>query len=149
MITWPSFFPKPQAAGNSRAPGDLSIRSSVISGPNLARQRSVFPIETCPISFVLPNEWIAVFDAYWHYKLKLGASWFTITLAGETGSVPTVARFIDGYSAKLIAGNHWNVSAELEIDNTPRLTLAEYGLTIAGSWNSLVAWNDTQTEWNE
>jgi hypothetical protein len=126
MITWPAFFPKPQRAGNSRAPADLSIRSSVINGPNLARQRSSFQIETCPISLVLANEWLAVFDSFWHYKLNHGAAWFTITLAGETGTVATVARFVEGYSAKLVGGGHWNVTAELEIDNTPRLTLSEY-----------------------
>jgi hypothetical protein len=149
MLTWPSFFPKPQIAGNSRAPEDLSIRSSTETGPNLARQRSSFPLEKCPVSFVLVNEWLAVFDAYFHHKLDHGNAWFTITLAGETGAVPTVCRFVNGYSAKLTEGKHWNVTAEIEIDNTPRLTLAQYAATIAGSWDSLVAWDSTGTEWNK
>jgi hypothetical protein len=149
MLSWPAFFPKPQIAGNSRAPEDLSIRSATETGPNLARQRSAFPIEKCPVTFVLVNEWLAVFDSYWHHKLNLGATWFSIELAGETGTTASVARFVGGYKAALVGGSHWNVSAELEIDNTPRLTLAQYAATIAGAWDGSVDWNNTGTEWNE
>jgi hypothetical protein len=119
MLAWPALLPQPQIAGNARRPADLAVRSS-ISGPALARRRSTMIRDACPVSWVMTDDQLAIFDAWWHHTLGHGCAWFLVTLHGETGNATHTARLSGGYSAASQGGSHWRISAALELDDPPR-----------------------------
>jgi hypothetical protein len=75
----------------------------------------------------------ATFQAWVMYDAKNGAEWFDITLLAGLGMVIHKARFTDSegvYTASLnTSTNKWDVSANVEVQYQPVLSLGGYELT--------------------
>lgn len=75
----------------------------------------------------------ATFQAWVMYDAKNGAEWFDINLLAGLGMVIHKARFTDSdgvYTASLNSNtNKWDVSANVEVQYQPVLSLGSYELT--------------------
>lgn len=75
----------------------------------------------------------ATFQAWVMYDAKNGAEWFDISLLAGLGMIIHKARFTDSdgvYTAAINKGtNKWDVSANVEVQYQPVLSLGSYELT--------------------
>ena len=114
---WPSCLPIPQLSGYEFAVAD-SINARDTSGPVLARSRMTRQSSIVAVSLVMTSLQLAIWEAWYKHIIHEGASWFTLTLEGETFTT-TTARLVGGYAPSL-NGQAWSVSLSLLVDDPQR-----------------------------
>ncbi len=137
-ITWPTTLPLPTVQGYSVQPGDTILRTDMESG--LARQRRKFTNVPTKVSvrWIMRRDQYAVFEGWYRWSAKEGASWFSITLLGGLGLQEQDARFTRQFSARLLAGGTlWEVTSELEIRERPVLTEDAMAIVLTNSVQDL------------
>ena len=70
-------------------------------------------------------EAFAVFDAWWFHRLNQGVAWFAMPLTAGLGPQLVQARFAGAWDSELLAGGRWQVKAQLEVQDLPRLSADE------------------------
>lgn len=121
-ITWPSTLPLPTVQGYSVQPGEAILRTEMEAG--LARQRRRFTDVPTKVSvrWIMRRDQYAIFEGWYRWHAREGASWFAITLLGGLGLLEQEARFTRQFSSRLLAGGTlWEITSELEIRERPVL----------------------------
>lgn len=121
-ITWPSTLPLPTVQGYGVQPGEAILRTEMEAG--LARQRRRFTDVPTKVSvrWIMRRDQYAIFEGWYRWHAREGASWFTITLLGGLGLLEQEARFTRQFSSRLLAGGTlWEITSELEIRERPVL----------------------------
>lgn len=121
-ITWPSTLPLPTVQGYGVQPGEAILRTEMEAG--LARQRRRFTDVPTKVSvrWIMRRDQYAIFEGWYRWHAREGASWFVITLLGGLGLLEQEARFTRQFSSRLLAGGTlWEVTSELEIRERPVL----------------------------
>ena len=141
-ITWPQTLPLPTVQGYGVQPGEAILRTAMEAG--LARQRRRFTDVPTKVSvrWIMRRDQYAIFEGWYRWHAREGASWFAITLLGGLGLLEQEARFTRQFSSRLLAGGTlWEITSELEIRERPvldegllNLLLSEdaQGIIIAG-----------------
>lgn len=121
-ITWPSTLPLPTVQGYAVQPGEAILRTEMEAG--LARQRRRFTDVPTKVSvrWIMRRDQYAIFEGWYRWHAREGASWFAITLLGGLGLLEQEARFTRQFSSRLLAGGTlWEITSELEIRERPVL----------------------------
>ncbi|MAF98883.1 MAG: hypothetical protein CMH26_09630 [Micavibrio sp.] len=121
-IIWPSTLPLPTVQGYGVQPGEAILRTEMEAG--LARQRRRFTDVPTKVSvrWIMRRDQYAIFEGWYRWHAREGASWFAITLLGGLGLLEQEARFTRQFSSRLLAGGTlWEVTSELEIRERPVL----------------------------
>ena len=121
-ITWPSTLPLPTVQGYGVQPGEAILRTEMEAG--LARQRRRFTDVPTKVSvrWIMRRDQYAIFEGWYRWHAREGASWFVITLLGGLGLLEQEARFTRQFSSRLLAGGTlWEITSELEIRERPVL----------------------------
>lgn len=121
-ITWPSTLPLPTVQGYGVQPGEAILRTEMEAG--LARQRRRFTDVPTKVSvrWIMRRDQYAIFEGWYRWHAREGASWFAITLLGGLGLLEQEARFTRQFSSQLLAGGTlWEITSELEIRERPVL----------------------------
>lgn len=121
-ITWPTTLPLPTVQGYGVQPGEAILRTEMEAG--LARQRRRFTDVPTKVSvrWIMRRDQYAIFEGWYRWHAREGASWFAITLLGGLGLLEQEARFTRQFSSRLLAGGTlWEITSELEIRERPVL----------------------------
>ena len=121
-ITWPSTLPLPTVQGYGVQPGEAILRTEMEAG--LARQRRRFTDVPTKVSvrWIMRRDQYAIFEGWYRWHAREGASWFAITLLGGLGLLEQEARFTRQFASRLLAGGTlWEITSELEIRERPVL----------------------------
>ena len=121
-ITWPATLPLPTVQGYGVQPGEAILRTEMEAG--LARQRRRFTDVPTKVSvrWIMRRDQYAIFEGWYRWHAREGASWFAITLLGGLGLLEQEARFTRQFSSRLLAGGTlWEITSELEIRERPVL----------------------------
>jgi hypothetical protein len=138
-ITWPDTLPLPTVQGYNVEPGETIIRTEMDSG--LARHRRRFTDVPSKVSvrWIMRRDQYAIFEGWYRWHAREGASFFTITLLGGLGLLDQEARFTRQFSSKLLAGGTlWEVQSELEIRERPVLDEGALNLVLTEDINGLI-----------
>ena len=121
-IIWPQTLPLPTVQGYGVQPGEAILRTEMEAG--LARQRRRFTDVPTKVSvrWIMRRDQYAIFEGWYRWHAREGASWFAITLLGGLGLLEQEARFTRQFSSRLLAGGTlWEITSELEIRERPVL----------------------------
>ncbi len=139
-ITWPSTLPLPTVQGYGVQPGEAILRTEMEAG--LARQRRRFTDVPTKVSvrWIMRRDQYAIFEGWYRWHAREGASWFAITLLGGLGLLEQEARFTRQFSSRLLAGGTlWEITSELEIRERPVLDEGALNLVLTEDINGLLA----------
>lgn len=139
-ITWPSTLPLPTVQGYGVQPGEAILRTEMEAG--LARQRRRFTDVPTKVSvrWIMRRDQYAIFEGWYRWHAREGASWFAITLLGGLGLLEQEARFTRQFSSRLLAGGTlWEITSELEIRERPVLDEGSLNLVLTEDINGLLA----------
>ncbi len=139
MITWPSTLPLPTVQGYNVEPGETIIRTEMDAG--LARHRRRFTDVPTKIAvrWIMRRDQYAIFEGWYRWHAREGASFFTINLLGGLGLLDQEARFTRQFSSRLLAGGTlWEVQSELEIRERPVLEEGALNLVLTEDINGLI-----------
>lgn len=138
-ITWPDTLPLPTVQGYNVEPGETIIRTEMDAG--LARHRRRFTDVPSKVSvrWIMRRDQYAIFEGWYRWHAREGASFFTITLLGGLGLLDQEARFTRQFSSRLLAGGTlWEVQSELEIRERPVLDEGALNLVLTEDINGLI-----------
>ena len=139
-ITWPTTLPLPTVQGYGVQPGEAILRTEMEAG--LARQRRRFTDVPTKVSvrWIMRRDQYAIFEGWYRWHAREGASWFAITLLGGLGLLEQEARFTRQFSSRLLAGGTlWEITSELEIRERPVLDEGALNLVLTEDINGLLA----------
>lgn len=120
-LSWPASLPAPRRDGYGLKPVDQVTRTTMSSGRQRARRNGLGTPTGVTVNWVLSEDQMALFEAWYELDCQGGVQPFTVTLLGGLGNKPVTATFTGIYEAKL-AGIHWQVTANLQIEQRPLLT---------------------------
>lgn len=118
MATWPATLPAPSAFGYGYSLADPVARSPFDSGRLQARARSLAPPSRVPVTWVLTEAEMAVFEAWFRHEALDGAAWFSTPLANGQGVTNVDAQFAEDWQATATASGY-SVSASLQVRALP------------------------------
>lgn len=124
METWPSVLPNPSTAFSSSVDSSV-IRTKMDSGYVRQRKRFTQQFRTIKAKWEMDDDQLAIFQAWWKYKINNGADWFQANLALGSGLRLYTVRFTESYDHSYKGVLFWNVSANLECLVDSPLTKAE------------------------
>jgi hypothetical protein len=143
-ITWPSTLPLPTVQGYGVQPGEAILRTEMEAG--LARQRRRFTDVPTKVSvrWIMRRDQYAIFEGWYRWHAREGASWFTITLLGGLGLLEQEARFTRQFSSRLLAGGTlWEITSELEIRERPVLDEGLLNLLLSEDAQGIITAGDS------
>jgi hypothetical protein len=116
MVAWPSVFPNPDVGVSYEIDSRVDVLK-MDSGefrqrPVRQSRRYVFPV-----TFTFSDLTLAMFNAWFAYKIESGATWFDLELPVNGGGTETrsVRFFEPSYQITLsIPPSVWTVTAQLE-----------------------------------
>jgi len=120
-IDYPAELPYPQRTGYNTQTVQPFIRTQLTSGR--ARQRRRF--SSVPSDYTVnwifsSNNEVALFEAWFRYKVNDGAAWFNCKLKTPLGLGDYVCRFTEMYDGPTPVGLcAWSVSARIEMWERP------------------------------
>lgn len=143
-ITWPSTLPLPTVQGYGVQPGEAILRTEMEAG--LARQRRRFTDVPTKVSvrWIMRRDQYAIFEGWYRWHAREGASWFAITLLGGLGLLEQEARFTRQFSSRLLAGGTlWEITSELEIRERPVLDEGLLNLLLSEDAQGIITAGDS------
>lgn len=152
MAVFPSFLPLPTKSDYSLKRKSGVKKTEMESGIPRLRQISRNAPTEINVVWRFSESEFAIFEGWYLFEAREGASWFDMPLKGGLGLSTHKARFIgDGYSYKIdVNSNKWVVSATLQVLKTPRLSLGGYQLLMNYGFddvqNSAILVNNTITK---
>lgn len=120
MATWPTTLPVPLLAGYGFSPIDQTIRTDMETGSARVRRRTTARLDRASASWLFDQAQMDAFRTFFDDAaagLAGGAAWCGMTLDMGDGSLAAYsARFIGPWQAAR-DGQHWRVTATLEVRN--------------------------------
>ena len=143
-IIWPQTLPLPTVQGYGVQPGEAILRTEMEAG--LARQRRRFTDVPTKVSvrWIMRRDQYAIFEGWYRWHAREGASWFAITLLGGLGLLEQEARFTRQFSSRLLAGGTlWEITSELEIRERPVLDEGLLNLLLSEDAQGIITVGDS------
>lgn len=112
---WPSTLPPPRKDSYQLNFEQNFIRTEMDQGNARQRKRFTRTRATIPLVWRFKETQLATFEAWFHYQINDGVSWFEMTLWNGQGFNPYQVRFTKAPQAKAVGGNLFDVAAELEV----------------------------------
>ena len=156
LLAWPEKLPLPVIDAYRIEPLDGVARTPMTSGPARQRQRYTQTPTRIPLSWHFSAREFALFEAWFTYKARRGATWFVIPLLAGLGLVDHEVRFAGAgeapYSARPTRPDadgaaRWIVTTALEVRK--RHILSEPALDVLlkedlpGLLSAIDAWHHT------
>lgn len=117
LPAWPTCLPYPSLPGYGVIMSDdINARTTGNVGPIYSRNRHTRQIAYIPVSYLMDDIQLGIFEAWFHWILNDGHAWFTSIQSGEGLEVNT-CRFDGGYSVATQSAGNFLVSGTLQIDN--------------------------------
>lgn len=129
METWPSVLPNPSTNFSSSVDCAV-VRTNMDSGYKRQRKRFTQQMRTIKAKWEMSDTELAIFEAWWKYKISAGADWFLCNLPLGSGMAQYTVRFTDNYDHSHKGVLFWNVSATLECLVGSPLTEAELNVIL-------------------
>lgn len=120
MATWPSTLPVALIDGYGLESGDATVRTDMDSGPARVRLRYRATPDAIPMKFLLTDEQMVIFRAWWDGDAAQGSAWFDMPLKdGRTAAIATkeVRPNPGKFKADFIGGGFWSLSFTVEVRN--------------------------------
>ena len=139
-VSWPDKLPLPTFEGYGIEPQDGVLRTEMEAGPARQRRRYTQTPSRIPVRWRFSQLEFGIFEAWYKWKGKEGATWFSMTLLGGIGMGPHEARFVGSgnspYKASpqrggLGQGARWIVTTTLEIRERPVLSEPALNIVLA------------------
>lgn len=122
MSTWPASLPQtPLAAGYSVAQYPRTTTSPLDTAPERQDRTTVDTAATASASWLMTDEQVDVFAAFFKQQRGTDADFFEIPLYTAAGAVPHSARFAGPYQQQYTNG-YWLVSVSLDVAASVYLT---------------------------
>lgn len=122
MAAYPATLPVPLQSGYEFNPDDALLRTQMAVGSGRVRRQTTALIVKVPVKWHYSAAQLALFEAWHSLTLRDGALWFDIDLANGLQLSTMQARFTRPAKQVALPGMNWEVSAELEVRQPPRLT---------------------------
>lgn len=122
---WPETLPLPSIEGYGLSPAVSMARTDIETGAARMRLRSTNTLYRVRADWRFTQEAFAVFEAWWAHVTRYGVAWFALPLMGGLGVQAVQARFVASWDSQLLIGNRWQVKAQLEVQEFPRLAVDE------------------------
>lgn len=115
-IDFPAGLPTPLRSGYGLNHVSPLMRSELESGRTRQRRRYTSVPTIVAVSWILTRQQAQVFESWFRYEIEDGSEWFNCRLNTPVGLQDYECRFADMYSGpQLVARDHWQFSAEIEI----------------------------------
>lgn len=128
---WPDTLPLPRVEGYALSAQPNTLRTELEAGAARVRLRSQSLIYKVQAQWRFSQEAFAVFDAWWFHRINQGVAWFAIPLTAGLGVQLVQARFVSAWDSELLGGGRWQVKAQLEVQDLPRLSFDETDVAAA------------------
>ncbi|TAN65279.1 MAG: hypothetical protein EPN20_07700 [Magnetospirillum sp.] len=147
-VSWPDKLPLPTFEGYGIEPQDGVLRTEMEAGPARQRRRYTQVPTRIPVRWRFTQWEFGIFEAWYKWKGKEGATWFGMTLLGGLGLVEHEARFAGSGNSPYKATPHrggpdrgvrWIVTTTLEIRERPVLTEPALNIVLAEDVAGLLA----------
>jgi hypothetical protein len=125
LAIWPDTLPLPRVDGYALSAQPNTLRTELEAGAARVRLRSQALIYKVQAQWRFSPEAFALFDAWWFHRLNQGVAWFAMPLTAGLGLQLVQARFAGAWDSELLAGGRWQVKAQLEVQDLPRLSSDE------------------------
>lgn len=148
MAGYPDTLPLPEVEGYGIQPQAAFIRTDMDQGPARQRRRFTTAPTHYPVKWIMTEEQMELFEAWYEGAADAGAAWFTVQLRNGRGLQQVEARFMQPWQAGLLGGWHYEVSATLEVRNRPLATTGGAMAVESGQGVLLTEAGDTlRQEW--
>lgn len=119
MATFPATLPAPRLSGYQLTPADQTIRTDMEVGTARQRRRTAARNDQVSVAWMFTDAQMAAFRTWFDGSTEAagGAAWFNglSLVLGNSGFTAAECRFVGTWTADLISGTHWQVSAKLEV----------------------------------
>lgn len=142
-IAWPSYLPIALRAGYAVEAADVVARTEMEGGPQRLRQIAPPGPEGIPVSWIMSENVIEAFRAFWVYDLNSGAA--LVDMPIRTGAALSVqaVNFSGAYRQEPAGARSWLVSATVQTRRPKVLAESEYrAITDNGGPEAFAAWED-------
>ncbi|CUW39670.1 conserved protein of unknown function [Magnetospirillum sp. XM-1] len=147
-VSWPDKLPLPTFENYGIEPQDGVLRTEMEAGPARQRRRYTQTPTRIPVRWRFTQWEFGIFEAWYKWKGKEGATWFSMDLLGGLGIVAHEARFVGSGNSPYKAnpqrggpgqGSRWIVTTTLEIRERPVLTEPALNIVLAEDVTGLFA----------
>jgi hypothetical protein len=125
LAVWPDTLPLPRVDGYALSAQPNTLRTELEAGAARVRLRSQALTYKVQAQWRFSPEAFALFDAWWFHRLNQGVALFAMPLTAGLGLQLVQARFAGVWDSELLAGGRWQVKAQLEVQDLPRLSADE------------------------
>lgn len=117
MSAFPPALPRPEVGGYQLAPLPQAIRTDMEVGAPRVRRRTAARLDRVSVRWVFTDEEMQIFRAWINDPLEAaaGAAWIEIDLPIGLAGIATYEARVAEWSAQLLRGLRWDVSAMLEV----------------------------------
>lgn len=119
-MQWP---PRALATGLTLSPGSSFLRTDMEQGNARQRRLSASVPERMNLSWRLKGVQMQAWRAWYKHQLLDGAAWFPCEVTDGADIVTANVRFVKPPEIRLEAGFIWTVTAEVEAEDIPLMTL--------------------------
>lgn len=129
MESWPTQLPEPVVEPYGFEVSPSLVRTEMDSGFIRQRQRFTQQLRSFSVAFSFTDVELALFQAWWKYKIASGADWFlmSINIGGEKS--PRQIRFASPFTTTT-KGGRWTVKATMETMNDSPMTESQLNLAL-------------------
>ncbi len=131
LEVWPDTLPLPRVEGYTLSAQPNTLRTELEAGAARVRLRSQSLIYKVQAQWRFSQEAFAVFDGWWFHRINQGVAWFAIPLTAGLSVQLVQARFVSAWDSELLGGGRWQVKAQLEVQDLPRLSSDETDVAAA------------------
>jgi hypothetical protein len=129
---YPAVLPAPMVEGYELEQDRALLRTDMEIGAARVRRITADAPTKVRLRWLFRQSEMALFEAWYHYRLADGARWFRINLASGQGIQEMEARFVSRPARALERGMRFVVRAELEVRELPIMTESEMEDALAG-----------------
>ena len=123
-MPYPSSLPASTIDGYAVRAGSVIARVGDNTGATTQRRRVVEAPSSVSARWVFTGAQLSTFRE-WFDSIHGGASWSDIKATFGVGIRTVSIRFVESYEATIIAGDRWEVTAQLELRSIPLITEEE------------------------
>ena len=121
-------LPHPLLQGYLSAPDNNVLVTEMESGATRLRRLYSDRQQTLGVAWIFSSDQLAIFEAWFKYKIDQGAAWFDMSVKDGQGLSELTCRFQSSYQVQSISHNQWRVQAAVRVRN-PR-TMSESDLNL-------------------
>lgn len=121
METWPQILPEPVVEPYGFEVSPSVARSEMDSGFIRQRKRFTQQLRAFNVTFSFTDNQLAIFQAWWKYKIASGADWFLMSIDIGGAKAERQIRFASPFTSTT-KGGRWTVKSTMETMNDSPMT---------------------------